>query len=147
MKLKRIGIAILLGFLILVPGAWVAVTKTDAHKYVDISNVVKEAFVTDKGFSDELSKHITKEVFNKTNIYNAYPFNSPEFEKPFKVDFSLREVSQKKENDIIKVDMIYSVMIHDSNNKTVGGSKDIPITFTVQEVGSGWIITNKEEQP
>ncbi len=144
--IKRITFAILLGLLILALGACGKPKKTDAPKYVDINDVVKEAFVTDKGFSDELSKYMTKEVFNKTNIYYAYPINSPEFKKPFKVDFSLREISQKKENDTVKVDMIYSVMIHDSNNKTVGGSKDVPITFIVQEIGSGWMIINKEEQ-
>ena len=95
-KIKTIGRAILLGFLVLALGACGTLTKTDAGKYVDINDVVKEAFVTDKGFSEELSKHMDKEVFDKVNIYNAYPVNSPEFKKPLKVDFSLREIAQKK---------------------------------------------------
>lgn len=41
-------------------------------KEVDIYNVVKEVFLTDKGYSNELSKHVSKEVFEQTNIYNAY---------------------------------------------------------------------------
>ncbi|EET86877.1 conserved hypothetical protein [Clostridium carboxidivorans P7] len=44
---------------------------------------------------DELSKHMSKDVFKKTYIYNAYPVNNPEYKKPFKVDFSLKENSQK----------------------------------------------------
>ncbi len=136
----------MLGLLVLALGACGTLTRSDAGKYVDINGVVKEAFVTDKGFSVELSQHMAKEVFDKINIYNAYPVNSPEVKKPLKVDFSLREISQKKENDKVKVDMIYSVMILDSNNKTVGGSKDVPITFTVQTGGSGWKIIDKEER-
>jgi len=147
-KTNRILIAILMGLIIFTQGACGKQVKTEAPRFVEINDVVKEAFLTDKGFSDELSKHMTKEVFNKTNIYNIYPVNSPEFKKPFKIDFSLKEISQRKENDIVQVYMIYSVMINDSNNKPIGGSGDIPITFTVQvqKTGSGWTIIKKEEK-
>ena len=43
--------------------------------------------------------------------------------------------------------MIYSVEITDANNETVGGSGDILITFTVEKIGDGWIITDKDEEP
>ena len=145
-RMKKVGIVILLGSLILAVGTCGTLTKNTDSKYLDVNGVVREAFLTDKGFSAELSKHMTEEVFDKINIFNCYPVNSPEFKKPFKVDFSLREISQKKENDRVKVEMVYSVMIYDSNNKTVGGSKHVPITLTVEEAGSGWLITNKEEQ-
>lgn len=147
MKTKRIIIAILMGLLILTLGACGKPANTEVLKYVEINDVVKEAFLTDKGFSDELSKHLTKEVFGKINIYNAYPVSSPEYKKPFSVDFSLAEISQKKDGDTVKVEMIYSVIITDANFKTVGGSRDVPITLTVKVVDGGWIITNKEEQP
>ncbi|MDO0824144.1 hypothetical protein [Desulfosporosinus nitroreducens] len=138
---------ILIGFIILTQGACGKLAKTEARKYIEINEVVKEVFLTDKGFSDELAKHVTKEVFNKTNIYNAYPVNSTEYKKPFSVDFSLAEISQKKANDILKVEMIYSVVIADYNRKIVGGSRDVTITFTVQMVDDGWIIIDKEERP
>jgi hypothetical protein len=114
-------------------------------KTVDIYNVVKEAFLTDKGYSDELSKHMSQEVFKRINIYNAYPVNSPEYKKPFKVDFSLKEDSQNVEKDIVYVKMVYSVRIKDSQNKDVGGSLGIPITFTVKKSGNEWYIIAKEE--
>jgi len=146
LKTKRIYIAILLVIIILTQGGCGKISKTEAPTYGEVGDVVRVAFLTDKGFNDELSKHMTKEVFNKTNIYNTYPVNSPEYKKPLSVDnFHLSETSQKKDGDTVKVEMIYSVEITDSNHKSVGGSKDIPITFTVQMVDGGWIITNKEE--
>ena len=67
---------------------------SDNTKNIDIYNVVKEAFLTDKGYSDELSKHMSEEVFKKINIYNNYAVNDSEYKKTFKVDFSLKEDSQ-----------------------------------------------------
>lgn len=147
MKTKRIIISVFIGLLILTLSACGKPAKTEAPKYIEINDVVKEAFLTDKGFSNELSKHLTMEVFDKINIYNTYPANSPEFKKPFSVDFSLAETSQKKDGNTIKVEMIYSVIITDSNFKTIGGSREIPITFTVKLIDGSWIITHKEEQP
>ena len=122
------------------------INKNSNIKHVDITNVVKETFLTDNGYSNELSKHISQEVFKQTNIYNAYDVNSADYKKPFKVDFSLKEDSQTKKNDLVYVKMIYSVSIFDSQNKSVGGSKDIPITFTVKNINGEWYITEKEEQ-
>ncbi|MEA4900485.1 hypothetical protein [Desulfitobacterium sp.] len=144
MKVRGIFIVLIIGAVIIALAACSRAT-VEITKYVDVYDIVKEAFLTDKGFSDELSKHITREVFDKTNIYNAYPVNSPEYNKPFKVDFSLEEISQKKDDSLIRVEMIYSVKITDSKNKTVGGSKDIPITFMVKTMDTEWIIINKEE--
>lgn len=121
------------------------INKNSNAKNVDIYNVVKEAFLTDKGYSDELSKHMSEQVFKRTNIYNTYNVNSPDYKKPFKVEFSLKEDSQKSVNDIVYVKMVYSVVIKDSQNKSVGGSSDIPITFTVKKTGNDWYITEKEE--
>lgn len=115
------------------------------NKNVDIYNVVKEAFLTDKGYSDELSKHMSEEVFKKINIYNAYPVNSPEYKKPFKVDFSLKEDSQNIKKGMVYVKMTYSVVIVDSQGKILGGSRDIPITFTLKKTGDDWYIIEKNE--
>lgn len=121
------------------------INKNSNIKYVDITKVVKETFLTDKGYSNELSKHISQEVFNQLNIYGCYAVNSSDFKKPFKVDFSLKEDSQTKKKDIVYVNMIYSVNIFDSQNKSVGGSTDIPITFTVKIINGEWHITEKKE--
>lgn len=115
-------------------------------KYVDIYDVVKEAFLTDNGYTNELSKHMTQEIFNRTN-YKSYNVNDPKYIKPFKIDFSLKEVSQTKENDLVYVDMIYSIEIIDANTKTIGGSWGIPIQFTVKITDNGWYIIKKYERP
>ena len=121
--------------------------KDSGIKEVDIYNVVKEVFLTDKGYTDELSKHVSKDVFEGTNIYGIYDVNSIDYTRPFDVEFSLKEDSQNKKKDIIYVKMTYSVIIRDSHNKTVGGSSEIPITFTVKKTGSDWYIVEKYEAP
>ena len=116
-------------------------------KNINIYNVVKEAFLTDKGYSDDLSKYMSEEVFKKTNIYNTYDVNNSAFKKPFKVDFSLKEDSQNVKGDLLDVKMIYSVMITDSQGRSIGGSSNIPITFTVKITGNEWYIIDKYEAP
>jgi hypothetical protein len=69
------------------------INNSSSIKEVDIYNVVKEVFLTDKGYSNELSKHVSQKVFKNTNIYNVYNVNDTEYKKPFKVDFSLKEDS------------------------------------------------------
>lgn len=115
------------------------------NKTVDIYNIVKEAFLTDKGYSEDLSKHMSQEVFKRTNIYNVYNVNDPNYKKPFKVNFTLKEDSQKHNKNLFYVKMIYSVEIRDCENKLIGGSWDIPITFTVKETNNGWYIIDKHE--
>jgi len=105
-------------------------------------NVVKEAFLTNKGYSNELSKHMSQEVFRTTNIYNAYPINNKE---TYKVNFSLKEDSRIKIGGTVYVKMTYSVEIMDSNNVLVGGSSHISIKFTIKNIKGEWYITDKYE--
>lgn len=108
----------------------------------DTYNVVKEAFLTNRGYSNELSKHMSQQVFKRTNIYNAYQLNNKE---TYKVDFSLKENSRIKIAGIVYLKMTYSVKIIDLQNHIVGGSSDIPITFTVKNIKGDWYIAEKEE--
>ncbi|MBU3157359.1 hypothetical protein [Clostridium estertheticum] len=76
----------------------------------DTYNLVKEAFLTNKGYTNELPKHMSQQVFERTNIYNAYP-----------------------------------VKVMDLQNNLLGGSSNIPITFTIENIKGEWYITEKEE--
>ncbi|MCD2346095.1 hypothetical protein [Clostridium guangxiense] len=116
------------------------------NKYVDIYNVVQEAFTTDKEYSNELSKHISEKVFNHINVYKVYAVNDKKYKEPFKVDFKLKENSQSKIFNTVYVQMTYSVKIKDSENKEVGGSWNVPIKFTVKKVNNVWYITDKYEE-
>lgn len=116
------------------------------NKYVDIYNVVQEAFTTDKGYSNELSKHISERVFNDINVYKVYAVNDKKYKKPFKVEFKLKENSQSKIFNTVYVKMTYFVKIKDSQNKGVGGSWNIPIKFTVKKVNGVWYINDKYEE-
>ncbi|EPY2275152.1 hypothetical protein ACXAUS_004082 [Clostridium sporogenes] len=116
------------------------------NKKINIYDTVKETFLTDKGYSNEMSKHVSEKVFKSTNIYTVYDLNNSKYNKPFKIDFNLKEESQNRKNNLIFVKMIYSVEIKDSHNKTIGGSFDVPITFTVKNQNGNWYIVSKEEK-
>lgn len=143
-KKRNIYLIILI---LIIPISFIYYQKVNnkVNKYIHVYDVVKEAFLTDEGYSDKLSKHISKEVFEYINIYDTYDVNDPEYKKPFKVDFKLREDSQKKINNKVYVKMNYSVEIKDSQNKVVGGSWNIPIIFTAKIKENDWYITEKEE--
>lgn len=117
-------------------------------KYVDIYDVIKEAFVTDKEYANGFSQHMTERVFKYTN-YKKFPVHIPKFIKPFKIDFSLKEIYQTKdnENNLIYVDMIYSMKVIDANNEIVGGGLNIPVTYTVKLTDNGWYIIDRYERP
>lgn len=114
-------------------------------KEVDIYNVVKEAYLTDKGYTSEVSKHMSKEIFQRINLYSIYNINSPDSKKLYKIDFSLKKDSQKKKKDMVYVKMIYSFKMTDLQNNVVGGSWDVPVTFTVKKTEDDWYIIDKYE--
>ncbi|MGH4137435.1 hypothetical protein [Clostridium sp.] len=112
-------------------------SKTDTY------DVVKETFLTNEGYTDELSKHVAPQVFKRTNIYDAYGgLNKKE---TYKVDFSLKVNSQIKVAGIVYVKMTYSVKVMDLQGKIIGGSSDIPITFTIKNIKGEWYIMEKSE--
>ena len=144
-KLNKKDIIISIGFILCLSIMSVyAYTKFMPQWFsgADTYNVVKEAFLTDKGYSNELSKHMAQQVFIRTNIYYAYPMYKG---KNYKVDFSLKENSRIKVAGRVYVKMTYSVKIMDSLNKVIGASSDVPITFTVKNIKGEWYITEKEE--
>jgi len=108
----------------------------------DTYNLVKEAFLTNKGYTNELSKHMSKQVFKRTNIYNAYDINH---KKTYRVKFNLKEDSRIRVAGIVYVKMTYSVKVMDLQNNLVGASSNIPITFTIKNIKGEWYITEKEE--
>ncbi len=108
----------------------------------DTYNLVKEAFLTNNGYTNQLSKHMSQQIFKRTNIYNAYPINN---KKTYKVDFTLRENSRIRVAGIVYVKMTYSVEVMDLQNNVVGGSANIPITLTIKNIKGEWYITEKEE--
>lgn len=140
---KKIIIVIMI-FLIAIISLFIYQGKN--NKKINIYDTVKETFLTDKGYSNEMSKHVSEKVFKSTNIYTVYDLNNSKYNKPFKIDFNLKEESQNRKNNLIFVKMIYSVEIKDSHNKTIGGSFDVPITFTVKNQNGNWYIVSKEEK-
>ena len=90
---------------------------------------------------------MTEQVFEFINYHHNYGVNDPKYIKPFKITFNLKEVGQTKKNDLVYVDMIYSIDISDANNKMIGGSRNIPAQFTVKITDNEWFIVKKYEKP
>lgn len=110
--------------------------------YVDIYDVVKKAFLTDDGYTEEFAQCMAEIVFKRLN-YNKYVEDLP---RPLKIDFSLYQVSQTKETNSIRVDMIYTLIITDANGMR-SGSMNSHISFFVKERENGWYIIAWYEKP
>lgn len=121
--------------------------KSAKNNYVndkDVYNFVKQAFLTKNGYTKEISEHMSEQIFNNINIYKMY--NDPKYKKPFKVDFSLKQSSQEEKENLIYINMIYSVRIRDAQNKDIGGSWNVPVKYIVKQVNNTWYIFEKEEE-
>lgn len=99
------------------------------NHYVSIDNLVSEAITTRSGYTDELSKHMSKNVYLKLNVYALYDKDSDNSDS-IKVSLTLNEVNQHKKNDEIFVYMICDRHVTDQNGNTLLSGK-IPIIFTV----------------
>lgn len=112
----------------------------------EVYTIVKEAFLTKDGYTDKISKHMSKDVFNKINSYKVYSLNDKKHKQPVKINLDLKQKSQETKNGITYVNMIYTINIKDSQNKEISKSQNIPIKFTIKTVNNTWYITNKEEK-
>lgn len=115
-------------------------------KYVDIIDVIKEAYLAET-YTSELSQHMAEKVFNYAN-YKRFKTDDSQSVQPFKIDFELKEICQTKDNnnDLIYVDMIYTLILTNANGKT-SGAEDAHVTYTVKVDENGWYIIDKYERP
>jgi hypothetical protein len=88
---------------------------------------------------------MSEAVFNNINVYKVYSLNDKKYKKPVKINLDLKQKSQETKNGTTYENMIYSITIKDSQNKTISGSWDVPVKFTIQTANDAWYITNKEE--
>lgn len=134
-------------FLALVAFMFVSCSNSNTKsKKIDIYDVVKEAYLTEDGYSDDLSKHMTEDMFKKINIFDVLSLDNIEYSNPLDINFRLYEDSQEVKKDIIYVNMVYSVVIKDSEGKDICGAVDTHVTFQVKESENGWYIIEKDEQ-
>ncbi|MBX4272232.1 hypothetical protein [Clostridium estertheticum] len=111
----------------------------------DTYNVVKEGFLTNKGYSNELSKHMSEQVFKRINIYQYEDLNK---KRTYKIDFTLKEDSRRYKKGVVYVKMIYTLKIMDLQNIQIGpksGSHGITNTFTVKNINGVWYIADNQE--
>lgn len=113
------------------------------NHYVDIDNYVTEAFTSTQEYNSDMEKHISKDVYNASNMYKYYKgFNQ---NQPIKLSVTLNEINQHKINDKIYVYMQYDFEVHDSTGNLVSGSWKGPVVFTVTENDDGIYLEKMEE--
>jgi len=115
----------------------------DYNKYIDINDLVNKAYTSSKGYDSDIAKHMSKDVYNKSNSYSAY--KDFECKKPIKLSLRLTEINQHKINGKVYVYMKYDFDVLDANGKSVSGSRDIPVVFTVTETNKNLYIENVQE--
>jgi len=110
-------------------------TKSSQHHYVDINNLVEEAYTTDAGYNSEVAKHMSLDVYKKSNINEIFKTEYPSK----KADLVIKELNQHKYDGDIYVYMKITLYIRDKiTNKVISAGIDIPVVFKV---------TNKDGQP
>ena len=111
----------------------------------DTSKIVKEGLLTNKGYSHELSKHMSPQVFKRINIYTYEELNK---KRTYKMDFILMKNSTSYKNGSVYVKMVYSLKIMDLQNNQIGpmsGSEGVTNTFVVKNIKGVWYITDNWE--
>lgn len=115
----------------------------DHNKYVDINDLVNKAYTSSKGYDSDIAKHMSKDVYNKSNSYSAY--KDLDYKKPIKLSLRLNEINQHKINGMIYVYMKYDFDVLDANGKSVAGSRGINVVFTVTETNGNLYLRNAHE--
>ncbi|MBU3187185.1 hypothetical protein [Clostridium estertheticum] len=110
----------------------------------DTYAVVKEGFLTRQGYTNELSKHMSPQVFKRINIYKPDSLNN---KKPYKVYFTLKEDSTSFKNGKIYMKMIYLLKVMDLQNNQVGpiSPEGTTNTFIIKNKNGVWYIADNWE--
>lgn len=110
-------------------------TNSSQHHYVDINNLVKEAYTTNAGYNSEVVKHMSLDVYKKSNINEILKTEYP----AKKADLIINEVNQHKYDGDVYVYMLITLYVKDKiTDKVISAGIDIPVVFKV---------TNKDGQP
>ena len=117
--------------------------KNKINKYVDIKNLVSETYTTPDGYSENLKKHVSENVFKSSNAYLYYnDLKSGKVETPH---MAINEINQHKINNSIFVYMNYSFTIDDSKGSILHCAMNVPVVFEVINNKDGIYIKNKHE--
>ncbi|CAB1249121.1 hypothetical protein LN736_17110 [Clostridium sp. WLY-B-L2] len=105
---------------------------------------MKKAYTTNDGYTKEISKHMSKNVFNKTNGFKVFKGNS-KYKKPYKITFfELKQDSRKIRLNKIYIYMRDSISVSDYNNKEIGGYRNGLVKYTIKKINNTWCITDSE---
>lgn len=113
------------------------------HKYVNINNLVNQAYTSSKGYDADIAKHMARDVYNNSNGYILY--KNIESKKPLRISLKLTEVNQHKINEKVYVYMLYDFYVRDANGKVVSASLQSPVVFTVTENNNNLYIEHAQE--
>lgn len=119
------------------------VNNAKYNHYVDIDDIVKEAYISPRAYNSDMAKHISKDVYNSLNAYIYY--NNNTFKQPIKASLTLNEINQHKINGKIFVYMQYDFQVYDADGKLASASWETPVIFTVGVDNNNLYIEKKQE--
>lgn len=134
MNIKRIASILLILFICFIAIQFI----TGPHIY----SVVKEAFTTNKGYSEKISDKMSKDVFESINAYHTYPFD----DKDSSIKLNLYPLGAVHNFKSGYVWMKYSISVINSKGEIDAGSWNIICKFKVEKINDKWYITNKSER-
>ncbi len=134
MNIKRIGSILLILFICFIAIQFI----TGPHMY----SIVKEAFTTNKGYSEKISDKMSKDVFQSINIYHTHYVD----DKNSSIKLNLYPLGVIHNFKSGYVWMKYSISVVDSKGEITAGSWDVICKLKVEKINDKWYITNKSER-
>ena len=116
------------------------------NKYIDIDNLVYEAYTYKNGYDSNMEKHMDIKVFNSVNLYRRYNEKKAE-NPPTDISLKLKEVNQHKIDGKIFVYMKYTLEFNTkySSDTVHTGAWDNIVVFQVVEKNGELYIEKREE--
>ena len=116
------------------------------NKYIDIDNLVYEAYTYKNGYDDNMKKHMDIKVFNSSNLYRRYNEKKSE-NPPTDISLSFKEINQHKIYGKIFVYMKYTLEMNTKYGSDIvhtGAWDNIVVFQLVEKNGEPYIEKRKE---
>lgn len=98
-------------------------------KRLDIDCIIYDIYTMKNGYSTNISKYISKDLFDTINLYNLY---SNTHGKDITVDITMNERKQKKIFNTIYIYKNINTKVLDENDDVLFRNLNIPVIFTIK---------------
>ena len=116
------------------------------NKYINIDNLVYEAYTYKNGYDDNMKKHIDIKVFNCLNLYRWYNEKKDE-NPPTDISLKLKEINQHKIDEKIFIYMKYTLEFNTKYGSDIVHTRawdNIVVFQVIEKNGEPYIEKRKE---